>query len=173
MQACFEFFAGATVPIPADVYQVRQKTFPYGAWALPTIETIVRGELLDRQSILMPVLYVLAPRSKERRAMTGWKFVDYELALYVEDLIAGNSQAAQGGARAILEFYGMLDQIAALIRGSTLDEGPKALVTPSYPRGAAIKFGEEFSIEEVHGRAENTIEIGARILIKSTEQVSA
>ncbi len=173
LQACLELFSGASSPIPADTYMVRQKTFMYGTWALPAIQTIIRGETFDRQSVLMPAMYILAPESRERRAMTGWKFIDYTLAVYLEAQISGKSVLIAGGAQAVVAFYQAMDQIAALIRGSTTVEGPKQLITPSYPQGASIRFGEQFEATEEHMRDENTLLIAARFNILSTEQVSA
>ncbi len=173
LQACLEFFSGASSVIPANVYSVRQKTFGYGTWALPGVQTIIRGETFDRQSVLLPAMYLLAPESRERRAMTGWKWIDYTLAVYLEAQIPGKSLSAYGGAQAIVEFYAILDQIAARIRGSTANEGPKSLITPSYPQGASIRFGEQFEVTEEHVRDENTLLIAAKFAISSTEQVSA
>ncbi|MHB1778026.1 MAG: hypothetical protein ACYCU7_18895 [Acidimicrobiales bacterium] len=173
LQACFELFSGATATIPADVYQVRQKTFPYGTWALPAVQTIVRGELFDRQSALLPAMYLLVPEARERRAMTAWKFIDYTVAVYLEAQIAGKSLSGQGGAQAVVAFYQAMDQIAALIRGNTSNEKPKSLITPSYPQGASIRFGEQSESIEEHLRDENTLLIVAKFSIQSTEQVQA
>lgn len=174
IHAMMELFSGATSPIPADTYVVTQQGFSYGTWAVPGLQTIVKGELLDTPERMQPVLFLLAPRSKERRAMTGWKFVDYELSVVLATMLPGRSAQADGGAVAIMDFYAILDALGTVIRGSTTNEAPKTLTTPSYPApGEALKFGEEFEIDEDHRRAENTVLIGARILIRATEQFSA
>lgn len=174
IHAMLELFSGATSPIPTGTYVVTQQGFAYGAWAIPGIQTIAKGEMLFTPELQLPVLYLLAPRSSERRAMTGWKFVDYVLSVTLATMIPGRSAQGEGGAVAIMTFYSILDALGAIIRGSMTNEAPKTLTTPSYPApGEAVKFGEEFEIEEDHRRQENTVLIGARILIKATEQFSA
>lgn len=173
LQACFEFFSGATTVIPESTYMVHQANFLYGTWALPAVNTIFRGEPFDRQNILFPAIYLLAPQAKENRAMTGWKWIDYTLTAYLETQVSGRSLTAAAGAEAVVGFYAAMDQIAALIRGSTTNEGPKSLITPSYPRGASIRFGESSESLEEHMRDENTLLIAARFSIQSREQVSA
>lgn len=167
MQAALEFFSGAATAIPPDTEHVSQVGFGYGTWAFPGLATLVKGEPLDRLQYQMPVGFLLVPSSREYRPMAQHKFIDYDVELYLEGQVAGVGSAGDMGAAAINEFYGLLDAIADRIRTN------KILLTPSYPGGAAIRFGEDFTVEEAHRRDENTILLAGRFRIKSTEQVNA
>ena len=173
LHACFELFSGATEPIPDNVYLVRQKSFQYGTWAIPGVRTIVKGEVLDNLEQYLPVLFLTVPPGTERRAMTGWKFVTYTVTASLADMPPGQSKTVAGGAQAVYAFYQTMDQVSSVIRGTVANEKPKQLITPSYPSGAAIRFGEDVEFQETHRRMENTVLIDAQFLIKCTEQVSA
>lgn len=171
MQACLEFFSGATQPIPTDVYQVSQAAFPYGAWAIPGLQTVVKGELMETLDAYLPALWLHVPRGKEKRLMAQAKQVDYRISVYLEALLPGLSATGDGGPSAIATFYRLVDDLTALIRGSSSNEGPKQLITPSYPQGASMRFGEDIESEIGFTRQENTMRIYARLVVSSAEYV--
>lgn len=161
-----EYLSGASSTVPTSTYQVNQQGFSYGTWAMPLINSIVKGETLDFPERQMPVIFLLAPKSDESFPMTGYKFVDYDLSLYVAAILPGQSAAPDGGANAIYTFYEFLDDLAARIRANP------TLVSPSYPSGALVKWGLRFSMQEDHQRLENTVLIGAKVVIAATEMVN-
>lgn len=155
MEALYEFFGGTP------------NTYHTSPSAFQGIATVVKGEPLDVFEWAMPLLWISAPRSKEYRQAAQKKFIDYTLMAVLVQLAPGGSTAGDEGPVALNNFYQLLDEIANKIRTN------KTLITPSYPNGASIRFGEDFTIEENHQRLENEILLVATIEILSTELVQA
>ena len=166
LQATFEYLSGASQPIPADVFQVVQSGFPYGNWALPGVNAIYKGRTFDTAERILPSIWILVPQGDERWPMSGFKFVDYRVIVYVADMVPGNSRVAAGGAAAVYGFYGVMDALAALVRTNP------TLISPSYPQGALVKFAVRSKTAESHERMENTLLISAVFNIEATEQVA-
>ncbi len=132
----------------------------------PFIQTVVMGEPLNAQDNIQPVLFILAPKAKEFREYAQKKFINYTLSVVLVNVFASLSKGDEGPI-AIQTFYNWMDQIASHIRTN------KTLVTPSYPTGAAFKFGENFTTAETHERIENSVWLVAKFDIESIEQVNA
>ncbi|WP_304459008.1 hypothetical protein [Alicyclobacillus sendaiensis] len=132
----------------------------------PFVQTVVMGEPVTAEDYQQPLLFILAPRSQERRQFAQEKLITYTITAVLTSVIPG-SPTGDIGEVAINTFYAWMDQIANKIRTN------KILQTPSYPQGAAIKFGENFTVEETHERVENAVWLIARFNIESVEQVHA
>lgn len=124
----------------------------------PFIQTVVMGEPLDAQDNIQPVLFILAPKAKEFREYAQKKFINYTLSVVLVNVFASLSKGDEGPI-AIQTFYNWMDQIANHIRTN------KTLVTPSYPTGAAFKFGENFTTTETHERIENSVWLVAKLTL--------
>ncbi len=146
------------------------------------IKTVVRGEPFDVPDAWLPVLYVTLPKSQEYRyggtskiqGMAQKKGIDYIVRLMLGALMNGPGTQDQG-AILLNEFYDILDAIGDRLRGTDLavPNDAKQLVTASFPQGASVRFGEDFTIQEMHDRAENTLKVVAQIETTSTEMVNA
>ncbi len=132
----------------------------------PFIQTVVMGEPLNAQDNIQPVLFILAPKAKESREYAQKKFINYTLSVVLVNVFTSLSKGDEGPI-AIQTFYNWMDQISNVIRTN------KTLVTPSYPTGAAFKFGENFTTTETHERIENSVWLVAKFDIESIEQVNA
>lgn len=157
MEALYEFFGGTP-----NTYKTINGT------VFPDIKTIIKGEPLQKLQQDMPLLYVIAPHTQERRQAAQVKFIDYKLRAVLLWMTTGQELAgADRGASVLDKFYSLLDEIANKIRTN------KQLITTSYPNGASVRFGEDFTIEEDHEVQNNMLLCVGVITISSTEQVFA
>lgn len=132
----------------------------------PEIKTVCRGEPFEKLEVALPLLYVTVPSSKEYRQAAQKKFIDHTITA----VLLWETTGRQLGAKAesiLMQYYTLLDQIGAKIRTN------KILSTSSYPLGASIRFGEDFTVEEYHERLENSLIIVSTFKILSTEEVTA
>jgi|GEM_PF-5443372 len=146
------------------------------------ITTVLRGEPFEIADEILPVLVVTVPDSTEYRSggtskirgLPQFKGIDFKIRLMVGALLSGAKSKDQG-AQLLTSFYDTLDRIGNHIRGSDLQNpsDAKILLTPNFPQGASFRFGEDFTIREVHERQENTLKIVAQIETVSTELVNA
>ncbi|SIS88369.1 hypothetical protein [Alicyclobacillus vulcanalis] len=132
----------------------------------PFVQTVVMGEPITAEDYQQPLLFILTPRSQERRQFAQEKLITYTITAVLTSVVPG-TPSGDIGEVAINTFYGWMDQIADRIRTN------KILQTASYPQGAAIKFGENFTVEETHERVEDAVWLVARFNIESVEQVHA
>lgn len=157
MKALYEFFGGT----PNTFHTTNGTVFP-------DIKTIVKGEPIEKMQLQMPLLYITAPKSKETRREAQVKFITYQLMATLVYVGPGTQvQNADRGASTMDMFYGLIDDIANQIRTN------KMLITPSYPDGASIKFGENFTIDEGHDAQGQMMTLVAQFQIESVEQVFA
>ncbi|MHB1937069.1 MAG: hypothetical protein ACYCOR_10845 [Acidobacteriaceae bacterium] len=146
------------------------------------IKTVVRGEPFDVPDKDLPILYITVPKSQEYRfggtskiqGMAQKKGIDYVVRLMLGALMNGPGVQDQG-AILLNEFYEILDAIGVHLRGGDLavPNNAKVLVTTNFPNGAAVRFGEDFTVQEMHDRAENTLKAVTQIETTSTEMVNA
>ena len=138
------------------------------------VQTVVRGNRVLLPTQLQPVLAVVIDGSEEYRyggklkvqGLAQMKFVDYDVTLLLGNVGApGNDQ--DGAPRLLDQFYGWLDDISARIRAD------KVLVTPSFPQGAVIRWGEEFQVRNPYALTQSEVKIVASITVSCTEQVQA
>lgn len=161
MEAVYELFGGV-----AGTYQ--------SPCSIQGITTVVKGEPFDIPDRLMPVMTITIPKVVEYRSggtssirgMAQKKGIDYTIRIMVGALLSGSTSTPQG-PDLLLRFYGWLDAIGAVIREN------KTLVTPSYPQGASVRFGEDSTWIEPHERDENTLKVLCGIETVSTELVNA
>ena len=157
MKALYEFFGGT----PELITHLHH---PYSHPSRPCVQ----GEPIEKMQQQMPMLYVTAPKSKEVREFAQVKFITYQLDAVLIWLTPGTkAQGADRGSSIMDDFYGLVDDIANQIRTN------KTLITPSYPNGAAFKFGENFTIDEAHEIKGQMLAIVAHFQIESVEQVQA
>ncbi|MFB5193071.1 hypothetical protein [Alicyclobacillus fastidiosus] len=132
----------------------------------PDIKTVAMGEPFEARNNMQPILFVTSPTSQEKRQYAQEKLITYNLSAVLVQILPAKTRGAE--AESTLDsFYRMLDEIAAQIRTN------KMLITPSYPLGASMKFGESFRIQESHQRTEVELYIVSKIDIESIEQVHA
>jgi hypothetical protein len=132
----------------------------------PFLQSLMMGEPLNAQDNIQPILFILAPKAKEYREYAQKKLINYTMSFVLVHVFSSLSKGDEGSI-AIQTFYNWMDQISAHIRTN------KTLVTASYPTGAAIKFGENFTTSETHERIENSIWLVAKYDVESIEQVNA
>lgn len=157
-------------------------TYETDTTVITGLNTVMRGEPFDIADELLPVMVITVPKSREYRyggtskirGMAQKKGIDYTIRLMVGALLSGPGTADQG-AILLDEFYDIIDRIANHIRGSDLatPNDAKQLITASFPSGASVRFGEDFTVQELHNREENTLRIVAVIETLSTEMVNA
>lgn len=133
------------------------------------INTVAMYEPMQKFQQTMPLLYLTMPRSKESRktAAGSFKFADYSLNAVLLWQTPTTLNGADPGASALDRFYSLCDEIASYIHTN------KQLITPSYPSGASVRFGEDFTIDTDHEVRNNMLVAVASINISSTEQVIA
>lgn len=156
MEALYEFFGGTP-----NTYVTQNPS------VFPNIKTLVKGEPLKRDKNEMPMIFMSAPKTKEERYSAQLKFIIYTLTPVVVWWTSSDPSKGERGSYAMDQFYGFLDSVAAKIRTN------KQLITTSYPQGASIKFGENFTIQETHERLETDMLFVAKFDIESIEQVFA
>jgi hypothetical protein len=140
---------------------------------VPLLRTLFRGQPMDPTESMMPLVVTSLPGYHEYRSgglsrqpgMAQKKLIDHDVWIRVRAVLAG--PAPTNGAVMLEQFYALLDQMGALIRTN------KTLVTPSFPQGAALRFGEEYKAPEVHRRVEQQMELQADFHIPTTELVEA
>lgn len=170
---------GAAAPYSLTLEQPTQQAHAAGAIlgtfhtspssVFPWLKTVCKGEPVEMLEFQMPVLYILTPQSREYRQAAQKKFIDYTIRCVLVDILSGQAPGDVGPV-AVTTFYGYLDAIAQKIRTGS---AAKALITPSYPQGASIRFGEDSTIQTDQQRQENDVVLIAQIDILSTEQVNA
>lgn len=155
MEALYEFFGGGT-----GTYE----TSPSSVFS--NIQTVIKGEPMTMELNTMPLIYIVAPKSREYRDYAQKKIIAYDLEAVVVQLAEGKTSGAQA-PQILYDFYGFLDEVANKIRTN------KILSTMSYPQGAAMRFGEQFTIEEHRERVQQGLFIVAKFTISSEELVAA
>ncbi len=146
----------------------------------PWCRSITQGEPLDLDEIYFPAIFLLAPKSSERRGAAQIKLIDYELGIKLVHQAPGDSAVARAPAL-LVAFYGWLDALGDNVRGLITTPISKILTTQAHPDGLwdattgnqSIKFGEQFTIDEQHERLETYLVVWASATITSTEQVLA
>lgn len=157
-EAVYELLGGT--PNTLQTSGVNNTVFPW-------LETLVKGELVDNLEVQMPLAYLMVQKGKEYRQAAQKKFINYNVTLVLINITPGLGSGEDEGPAVINQFAGWIGDINNLIRTN------KQLKTPSYPNGAAIRFGEDSDYEEEHQRMENDIVIGCVWTILSTEEVTA
>jgi hypothetical protein len=196
----FDFLQGnlspvSTVAAPAGVHRSpTHDIFGIGAWGLgypynkagctdapvgpQNQEKYTCGYVFDE--VYFPAIFLLAPKSSERRLAAQMKVIDYELGVKLVHQAPGDTAVARAPAL-LLAFYGWLDALGDNVRGLISTPLSKILTTQTHPDGlwdattgnASNKFGEQFTIEEQHERLETYLVVWASATITSSEQVLA
>lgn len=175
--------ASTTSPYTLTLAQPLKRSHAVGApvttWSttapspISGIQTVAKGEPLRRDVSAMPYLFVTVPDSSEsrNRAYAGAaqvKVIVYTVRATLEQWIEGQlTYGSNRGEQMLNDYYSLLDAIAAHIRTN------KQLITTNYPQGAAIEWGEQFTMKERHEASETSLILRTQIDITSVEAVNA